>query len=189
MKRLFCTIAIVLAAAFCASAQDTLEPGIYALVDGSCTSLSYANGITANSSTNVLGIEIGKRKESYKGETSGVRCSGTLVMVINPEKKIITKTLKKYDPFIKTMNPDLIMIVPLEVQKNKRVYDEGRSLMGINTEQKERVSFEWEQTDENTFEIRFQAAPGEYAVVFKPTKIGDYDLQSIYGFYVAEQVD
>lgn len=186
MKKIFCTIAIMIAAAFCAGAQETLAPGIYALVDSTYTSLSYTNGGTTNSSTNILGIEVGKRKETYKGETSGVQCTGTLVMVIDPEKKVIKKTLKGYDPFIKTMNPNLITIVPLSVEKNRRVYDEGKSLMGINTEKKERVDFEWEQLDDVTFKINFTAAPGEYAVVFKATKVDIYDFNSIYGFYVAE---
>ena len=46
--------------------------------------------------------------------------------------------------------------------------------------------FEWEQIDDVTFRISFEAAPGEYAVVFKAAKLGDYDFASIYGFTVAE---
>lgn len=186
MKKIFTTIVIALAAVFCTNAQDKLDPGIYAVVDDTCTSLEFAPGINSKSTTNIVGIEFGKSGSSYKGETSGVKCTGTLLMVIDPEKKIVKRTPKTYDPFIKTMNPDFIMIVPLVVQKNKRVYDAGKSVMGINTEKRERVDFEWEQIDDVTFRISFEAAPGEYAVVFKAAKLGDYDFASIYGFTVAE---
>ncbi|MBQ0044805.1 MAG: hypothetical protein KBT05_07275 [Bacteroidales bacterium] len=40
--------------------------------------------------------------------------------------------------------------------------------------------------DENTFEITADFEPGEYAFIFKPAKLGEFDFTSIYGFYVAE---
>lgn len=72
-----------------------------------------------------------------QGESSEVKATGKFVMVIDPEKKGIRKTPKVYDPFIKSMTPGLIMIVPLEVAKNKRVYDEGTSVQGINTQKRQ----------------------------------------------------
>lgn len=186
MKKVTITIAILFFAIFCTNAQNRIEPGIYSVVDSCYTSLSFTPGINKSSSTNILGIDVGDSGSSYKGETSGVKCTGNLVMVIDPEKKVIKRTLKSYDPFIKTMTPDLIMIVPLTVEKNKRKYDAGKSVMGIKTEKKERVSFEWEQIDDVTFQINFDATPGEYAVVFKAAKLGDYDFASIYGFTIPE---
>lgn len=186
MRKIFITIALAFMAFFSANAQDALEPGIYAVVDGTYTSLEFAPGINSKSTTNIVGIEIGKSSSSYKGETSGVMCTGCLVMVINPEKKVIKRTPKSYDPFIKTMSPELIGIVPLAVQKNKRTYDAGKSIMGINAEKRDRVDFEWEQIDDVTYKINFQAAPGEYAVVFKGAKLGDFDFSSIFGFTMAE---
>lgn len=186
MRKFFISTAIAFLAAFCAKAQDRLEPGIYAVVDSCYTSLSFSPGINKSSSTNVLGVEVGDSGSSYKGETSGVNCTGTLVMVIDPDKKVIKRTLKSYQPFVKTMTPDLIMIVPLSVEKNKRTYNAGKSVMGIKTGIQERVAFEWVRIDDVTFQIDFEAAPGEYAVVFKAAKLGDYDFASIYGFTVAE---
>lgn len=186
MKKIITTIVIAITAVFISNAQEKLEPGIYSVVDSVYTSLSFSPGINKSSSTNILGVEVGDSGSSYKGETSGVKCTGTLVMVIDPEKKVIKRTLKSYDPFIKTMTPQLIAIIPLTVQKNKRTYDAGKSVMGIKTEKKERVTFEWEQIDDVTFVINFETAPGEYAVVFKGANLGDYDFASIYGFTVEE---
>ena len=178
----------LLANSFKAYAQmDERAPGIYAVIDGESTPLTYTNGGTSTSSTNVLGVEIGKRKQTYKGETSGVQATDTFVLVINPEKKAITKTLKTYDPFIKTLTPDDLIIVPLEVQKNKRVYNEGVSLQGFNLDSKGRVPFEWEQISDNSFIITAAMLPGEYGIVFKPARLGEYDFNSIFGFFVAEK--
>lgn len=186
MKRIITIIAACCAFALTALAQDEkLDPGIYAIVDNEATHLAYTNGITSNSGLNVVGIEVGKTKVSYKGETSGVKATGKFIMVIDPERKMIRKTPKLYDPFIKTMTPDMMMIIPLEVAKGKRIYDGGTSLEGINTKKQTRVSFEWELVDENTFEITADLTPGEYAFIFKPAKLGPYDFSSIYGFFVA----
>ena len=162
---------------------EKLTPGIYAIVDSTVTHLSYTSGVAENTSFNIIGVEVGKIRFTYKGESSGVKATGKFVMVIDPEKKGIRKTPKIYDPFIKSMTPELIMIVPLEVVRNKRVYDEGTSVLGINTEKKTRVEFQWKLIDENTWEITADMQPGEYAVVFKPAKLGTYDYSCIYGFY------
>ena len=187
MKHIVTIVAAILTFAAVAFAQDEkLTSGIYAVVDSTATHLTYTSGIAANSGINVIGVEVGKTKFSYKGETSGVKSNGKLLMVIDPEKKAIVKTPKKYNPFIRTMTPEMIMIVPLDVAKGKRIYDEGTSLQGIRTKKHTRVEFQWELVDENTYEITFDAVPGEYAIVFKPAKMGTYDFSSIYGFSVEE---
>ncbi|MCQ2153872.1 MAG: hypothetical protein MJY44_04820 [Bacteroidales bacterium] len=166
-----------------ASAQDErLAPGIYAVVDGTPTHLTYTPAVNVKSGINVIGVEVGNSRFDYKGETSGVTATGKFIMVIDPERKVLRKTPKIYDPFVKTMTPDLIMIVPLEVVKGKRVYDRGVSVQGIDTRKHNRMEFQWELVDENTFEITAALLPGEYAFVFKPAKMGSYDFSSIYGF-------
>lgn len=190
MKRIIVLLAICLGFSAVSSAQDDtkLEPGIYAVIDGVKTPLLYTNGVTANTSTNIVGIELGKRKYSYKGETAGVQAKDTLIMVINPEQKNIKRTPKKYEPFIATMDPNSIIIVPLEVKKGKRSFDEGLLVAGIQTEKKNFVPFEWELVDEITFQITAPGMkPGEYGVVFKPAKLGNYDLSAIFGFCVTEE--
>ena len=185
MKHVITFLAACLAFAATSFAQsEKLAPGIYAIVDGTATHLSYTPGTAANTGFNVIGVEVGKTKFSYKGESSGVRATGKLVMVIDPEKKAIRQTPKVYDPFIRSMTPELIMIVPLEVVKNKRIYDEGTSVQGINTKKKTRAEFQWELIDENTYEITSDLQPGEYAVVFKAAKLGGYNFSCIYGFTV-----
>ncbi len=182
---IFTACLLFASAAFAQS--EKLAPGIYAIIDSTATHLSYTPGVAANSGINVIGVELGRTKFTYKGESSGVNATGKFVLVIDPEKKGIRKTPKIYDPFIKSMTPELIMIVPLEVVKNKRVYDEETSIQGINTKKKTRVEFQWKIVDEYTYEITADLQPGEYAVVFKPAKLGAYDFSSIYGFYVEGQ--
>ncbi len=188
MKRIISLIAACLFISAAVFAQDEkLAPGIYSIVDDIATHLTYTPGMQSNTGFNVIGVEIGNSKSSYKGETAGVQVTDKIVMVIDPGKKAIIKTPKKYDPFIKSMTPDLIMIVPLEVNKNKRVYNAGTSVQGFNTKKHTRVEFEWQLIDENTFEITGNFEPGEYGIYFKPAKLGDYDWSSIYGFCVAEK--
>lgn len=194
MNKLFATIAAaLLCCTFNANAQESaepsqldLEPGIYAIVDGQATALSYSNGTAVSSSSNILGFELGKSKVKYKGATSGVQATDKLVLVLNPEKKNITKTFKKYDPFVKTMTPKNIMVIPLTVDGDRRIYDEGTSIEGFNVEQKDRAELEWEQTGDYTYEVRFNLVPGEYAVVFKAAKLADYDFEGIFGFTISE---
>ena len=170
--------------------MDWREPGIYAVFGGESTPLTYTNGMANSSSTNIIGVEIGKKKFSYKGTESGVSASDTLVLVINPEKKAITKSLKAYDPFIKSMTPNNIIIVPLLVDKNKRIYDEGASLEGIRLKVKGRIDFEWEQISDNSYEMRLQnIVPGEYGVIFRPATLGEFDFTGIFGFTYVEQAE
>lgn len=185
MKRIASIIISVLVFSFTASAQNQdLEPGIYSVIDGNATHLVYTNGTAVSSSNNILGLEIGGSKFKFKGETGEVEVKDKIVIVINPDKKVIKKTTKQYDPFIKSMTPANIIIVPLEVVDGKRIYDRGRTVEGFNTSKKERVEFEWEMVDDNTFEITAEFEPGEYAVVFRPSKLGEFDFTSIYGFIV-----
>lgn len=185
MKRILSTLLSVLALSFAASAQnDNLDPGIYSIIDGTATHLVYTNGAAISSSNNLLGLEIGDTKFKYKGETGEVEVKDKIVMVINPTKKVIKKTTKQYDPFVKNMTPANIIIVPLEIVDGKRMYDSGRTVEGINTVRKERIEFEWEMVEDNTFEITADFEPGEYAVIFRPSKLGEFDFTGIYGFYV-----
>ena len=168
--------------------MDWREPGIYAVVGGESTPLTYTGGMTTTNSTNIVGVEIGKKNFSYKGAESGGSASDTLVLVINPEKKVITKSFKSYDPFVKSMTPNTIIIVPLSVDKNKRVYDEGKSINGIKLGTKGRIDFEWEQISDNSYEMRLQnIVPGEYGVIFRPATLGEFDFTGIFGFTYAGQ--
>lgn len=178
-------ISLALFSIFGANAQESeFDPGIYSVTDDVPVALTYSSGVMGTGSTGIVGIEVGRTKCSYKGTESGVLCTGTLLMVIDPEKKNIVRTLKKYDPFVKSMTPDNIMIVPLMVDKNKRVYDEGISINGFNVEKKNRVPFIWERVSDNAFLITAEVVPGEYAVVFRPAKLGGFDFESVFCFTV-----
>lgn len=168
--------------------MDEREPGIYAVVNGESLPLNYSNGIKHNSSTGILGIELGKKKCTFKEPTSGIAAADTFVMVINPEKKNIVRNMRSYNPFVKSMTPDNILIVPLSVDGNKRVYEEGKTVGGITVTSKERIEFEWEQISDNSFEIRIPAlTPGEYAFVFRTARLAEFDYSAIFGFTIPGQ--
>ncbi|MCQ2179709.1 MAG: hypothetical protein MJY91_06395 [Bacteroidales bacterium] len=186
MKKIF-TVCIMLVAA-CASAfaqMDEREPGLYAINGEEEILLTPVGAVQSSSNTNILGIEVGKSKFMYKGITSDTIASGKFILVIDPEKKAIKQTLKMYDVFVATMTPANMIIVPLEVDKNRRVYDRGSTLNGFNTQKLDRVEFLWEQISDNSFLIEAEMAPGEYAIVFKPAKIGEFNFNTIFDFSVA----
>ena len=171
-----------------ASAQlDEREPGIYTIVNGESVPLEFTAGTTSVKTTNILGFETGNSNCTYRGETSGTPASNTFVMVIDPEKKAVVKTLKKYQVFIKSMTPNNMLVIPLEISKGKRVYEEGKTVMGIKTEVKGRMDFSWEQITDNSFEITVDGlVPGEYGIIFRATLLADYDYSAIFGFTVTE---
>lgn len=176
---------------FAASAfaqEEKIAPGIYAVVDSTYTHLTYTPGVSHQGGVSILSVEVGHSQYTYKGASSGVKAVDRFIMVVDPASRALIKTPKRYNPFFKDMNPNLIIIVPLDIQKGKRIYDEGASVQGFNTKKKDRIPFEWELVDENTFEIRTAPlSPGEYAFVFKPAKLGVYDFCSIYGFFISEE--
>ncbi len=167
--------------------MDERQPGLYAVVGEESIRLPFSNGTVNSTSTGILGFDIGKVKCTYKGATSGVNAGNTFVLVINPDKKAISKTLKSYDPFVKSMTPDNIRIFPLAVVKNKRIFDEGNTVAGINVSVIEKIDLEWEMISDNSFEIRIPEVPaGEYGFVFRDSKLSFFDYSAIFGFTIAE---
>lgn len=169
-----------------ASAQmDEREPGLYAVVGGQSIPLTYSNGTTYVGSTGILGVEVGRMKCTYRKPTSGVNAADTFVMVIDPERKAIVKKRKSYNPFYKKMTPNNVLVLPLTVDGNRRVYEEGKTIAGINVSIKDRMDFEWEQITDNSFEIRVQQLiPGEYGFVFRASKLAEFDYSGLFGFTI-----
>lgn len=187
MKKLITLVAsLAVCAGFALYAQnDSRQAGIYSVMNGESTLLPFFKGINSNAGTTVLGVEVGKKKSTYNGATSGVLSDGHFVIVIDPEKKVMKMTMKSYEPFIRNFTPDNIAIVQLQVKGNKRIYDEGISLNGFNTERKDRIEFTWEQISDNSFSVVTEGLPtGEYAVVIRPTGLSPLDFSCVFGFTV-----
>ncbi len=124
MKRLL-TILLTLAvsAGFSLYAQsDSRQAGIYSVINDESTPLPFCRGLNSNGGVNVLGIEIGRKKSTYSGATSGVVSDGHFIVVIDPEKKAMELTLKSYEHFIRNFTPNGIAMVQLQVKGNMRVY-------------------------------------------------------------------
>lgn len=185
MRKIIASLAFLFASFSLFAQNETPAPGLYAVSGDSYQSLPYTNASVGNKSFNIIGVEVGKKEYSYKDETSGVNSNGSFLLVVDPERKTITQSKKDYNPFIKSMTPDKIIIVPLEVEKGKRKYKEGSTVNGINTKSRDRVPFDWELVNDNTFKIETGALePGEYAFVFKAAKLAGYEFSAIFGFTV-----
>lgn len=167
--------------------MDERQPGLYAIVGEESIPLTFSNGTTSVSTTGILGVEVGRTRCIYRKPSSGVEASGMFVMVIDPEQKAIVKKLKSYKPFFKKMTPNDVLVLPLTVDGNKRIYEEGKTIAGINVSIKDRMDFEWEQITDNSYEIHVQnLIPGEYGFVFRPSKLGEFDYSAIFGFTITE---
>lgn len=188
-KLMLSSFVMVLFSMFAVAQNDEREPGIYAVVGEESVPLTFIQGSTSNSNTGILGIEISKQKKEYKGLTSDtvVPKDFKLVLVCDMNRKNITQTLKKYDVFVSSITPDHMIIVALEPAKKNRVYDWGTALNGFNTKKQGRVDFTWEQVTDNSYLIQAELEPGEYAVVFKPAKLGEYNFDTVFDFTVTEE--
>lgn len=167
--------------------MDERQPGLYAIVGDESIPLTFSNGTTSVSTTGILGVEVGRTRCIYRKPSSGVEASDMFVMVIDPEQKAFVKKLKSYKPFFKKMTPNDVLVLPLTVDGNKRIYEEGKTIAGINISIKDRMDFEWEQITDNSYEIHVQnLIPGEYGFVFRPSKLGEFDYSAIFGFTITE---
>lgn len=167
---------------------DPREPGLYAVNGEESTLLTFTDASQSSSGISIGIISLGKRQLEFKGATSGTEAHGKFVLVINHEQKSATRVLKNYKPFIKTMNPDDLMIIPLTVEKKKRVLDEGLFVNGFGTKLIHGVPFSWVQIADNAFEIEVpNLIPGEYGVALKFAELDTFDIKTLYGFYVTEE--
>lgn len=161
------------------------EPGLYTLIDGQYVALTAQRGTESKGGTTLFSVlAFENDKLSYSGETSDSPTTGEFVMVIDPNKRGISLTPKKYDVFIKSMTPDLMAAIQLTPNKGKRRFEVGRYINGFPIEQAESVGFSWERLDDVTFLIHANFEPGEYAFIFKPAKLGQWEMHAIYDFTI-----
>lgn len=189
MKKIMLLLAALTLGSAAMAQNDERAPGIYNVNGEVSTPLTFQTGTHKQSNTSFAGIiDIGKEKVTYKGATSDTPFqTAEFALVIDLEKKNAVKTMKKYDVFIKSMTPANMILVPLFVDKGKRIYDKGRSFNGIKfNATRESIEFEWEQITDNSFRITTELIPGEYAFVFKYAKFGGYEFDVVYDFTITE---
>jgi len=166
---------------------DVRKSGLYAIVNGASIPLSSTYGVVSALGENRLGLEVTYQTYQYKGESSGTVADSTFVLVIDPAKKEVSRKMSGYDPFIKKMTPNKVIIVPLEVihQSQCRVYYPGAKCNGLRFEQNTKIKFEATKISDNSFEIRTHTLPaGEYGFVFHPNTMDGFDFSAIFGFTV-----
>lgn len=191
MKKLMLSgLVMVLFSLFAMAQDDERVPGLYAVYGEESVPLTFIQGGTSTSSSGILGFEVSKQKKEYKGVTSDTAVpQGTqFVLVCDMSRKNIVQTLKKYDVFVSSITPNHMIIVGLDVAKKNREYDCGTKLNGFNTSKLGRVDFTWQQITDNSYLIQAELEPGEYAIVFKPAKLGDYNFDTIFDFTVTDEV-
>lgn len=185
---IFAAIAAFLICPAISLAQSiSVKPGIYTLVDGKPIPLNFSYSSSSVEGKNVMGVELAYKTYRFKGETSGVAASDTFIVAINPNLKEVVKKFKEYDPFIKSMKPTKMIIVPLKVDSEAkcREYYPGMQLEGMNVQNRTEMEFDWNEVSENIFLLKVHnLIPGEYAFVFTPTKILGPDFTAIFGFTI-----
>jgi len=192
MNRLFATVTIaaLLLCQAVSSAQTTkIGPGIYTLVGGTPIPLKFSYSSTSVKGENMMGVELAYQTYRFKGETSGVEASDTFLLAINPKLREVVKKFKEYNPFIKTMRPTKLIIVPLSVdhQMQCREYYPGMKLEGMNVQDRKEMKFDWEEVNDNIYMLKVHGLkPGEYAFIFNPIKILGPDFTAIFGFTIPE---
>jgi len=172
------------------SAQmDTREPGIYALVGEQSIPLTFISGSSCVSGENYMGVEITQSLFRYRGVTSDVVADSSFVLVIDPKQKEVTKKMKEYDPFIRSMKPTKLRIVPLAVNEELqcREFYPGMKAETIRIEGQEKIKFDWEKLSDNSFVIYTHGiTPGEYGIIFSPEDIYGPDYSRIFSFSVQQ---
>jgi len=166
---------------------DGRKPGLYAIVEGESVPLSFTYGAVSAIGERHLGFEVNYQTYRYKGESSGTAADSTFVLVIDPTRKKASKTMSEYDPFVKRMTPEKIIIIPLEVvhEKQSRMYYPGAEYNGVSVEKNTRIDFEFTKISDNSFEIRTRTLPeGEYGFVFCTRGIDGFDYTGIFGFTI-----
>ena len=168
MKRIILSIVTVFAlAAVCDAAQkkDGPKPGIYSVKDTQLTAMVKQKSTEVCSELDWdLFVT---QKFQYRGSKAKMTAEGDFLLVCNPSKKKPLVTLRKFAVFTKKLTPDDMMIVPLDVRWNKRVYDCSKLHSHRGKVQWNQVDFTWEKVDECTYRIKSYLEPGEYAIVFR----------------------
>jgi len=188
IHRIIAVICLLYAATPQSSAKpDDHKPGIYAIVNGEYVPLPFYRGITSVSGENRGGVEITYKTYRYNGETSGVVIDSTFILVVNPDKKRVTNTLKQYDPFIRNMKPEKSKIVPLEVNAESgcREFKLGKNFETLRFEEHPGMEYEWVQISDSSYKIKPTGlTPGEYCFVYRPVDIFGFDYTAIFAFTV-----
>lgn len=166
--------------------EINLEPGLYIINGDEYVPVSYVSGKSEKTSTGILGFELGKKQYEYKGNTSNNIYTGQFLMVCDENRKNVKYAWGKYEPFVKSMTPDNMVIIPLEAAKKKRIYNEGTIIEGINVSTHERDPFTWEQLSDYVYLITTELQPGEYGIALKAAKLDEYNFSVIFDFTVIE---
>ena len=178
--------ALLLIVSASASAQtDDREPGIYAINGNETSKMTPVYALRTNKKNF---LNTGKHMFTYRNATSDTKATGSFLLVCDLARKKASKTRKSYDVFTRNTTPENVIIIPLDSQKKGRTYSGNSTFIGMNTEIKGKRLFAWEQTADNAYRIDIDnLSPGEYAIVFKPTKMGQYDFNCVFDFTISDE--
>lgn len=199
-KLLFSALLLLLLPLNAFAQMDERKPGIYSVVDGKSTPLLYTFSTNIKMGMSIGPVGFGDTKCCYKGVTSGVNASDTLVLVINPKLVAGVMAPTMYTNFYPNMTPEDMLILPLIVnnKKQRREYDSGLALcvyigpivMGGTANDATHPTFKWERISDNSFMINTTGlGPGEYGVIFRPHKLQSHEYGYLFGFTIPEPAE
>lgn len=172
--------------------KDERKPGIYAVVEEKAIPLTYLYGKASVSGENFYGVEVSYNTYRFNGESSPVTTDSTFILVIDPQKREVVRKMKEYDPFIKSMKPAKLIVIPLTVNSEMhcREYYQGMKLETIRVDDQPKIEFDWGKLSENSYVIRVHGLkPGEYGFVFKPEGGMGFDYTAIFDFTIPDKTE
>ncbi len=159
---------------------DERESGLYAIVGNESKPLSLLDGMLYTVDKSQVTI-------LYDGETAGVVAADTFVLVVGHDKLFYFN-----DPFIESLTPDELIILPLKVNKRKhrmecqpgRVSEIGNfGLVRVNRG----IDFRWNRITDNSFGIKVTGlTPGEYEISVPVQGSNDFRDRESYGFTIKQ---
>lgn len=187
MKKFILSICLLIAG-IGAQAQISQGPGLYAINGNDTIKLTVLNGNENVSESHILGVDIQNHdRMQYNEIISDTPTSGSdFLMVIDPNKKVAKGgVMTDYEPFIKTVKPELLMLVPLEVEndKERRIFNLQENKSALKIKAKNAIEFTWDQVSDSAWIIHTpQLVPGEYAFLVRTTKLDQFDFQQVLDF-------
>lgn len=191
MKRFLIALFVLSASLTLSWGQERPAPGIYAIIGEEPFKMERQKGLGMSNSVDDESF-IFEKQFIYKGASSSLEATGEFLLVCDPDVRNYLVTPFKYNIFTNNLSPKDLLIVPLEVKRNKRVYDcrklhtTGKALDLLGDVEWLCMDFTCEELEPFIWSIKAKDLPaGEYALVFRyMPQYWEFDFNNIFGFTV-----
>lgn len=185
MKKIISVITALIISAFALYAQEfPSEAGIYVVKEGTHISIPFLRG----SKVGVGGFGVVSNcKYVFKGEKADVEATGEFLLVTDPNLEKPDKSNKNYNPFVNTVTPENVYIIPFEIKGGKRIYKIGLAMDVVDFKDKrdDSVPFTSEKLADNVYSIKTDnLQAGEYGIFIRTKGLHTVDWMFMYGVTV-----